>query len=266
LTGKPVFKGGTPSDSLVLILTQPAERVDQIRPDVPSGLADAITRALAKEVSERTASIAEFARELLPYASPTRQLVFEPSFSRISIPPAPRSFSDLSGPQSAIDPSALIPVPTAVTRMDFRNAASSIPDLPGEESRSSRRHWIVPGLITGFLVSVLVVQIGFIVFRHATRASRSSVAAAPIASAVLPAPSAATAINPPQRASDEIAASAQPLTASSVTAALVRISVPSSANLPPRRPAIPRAKPAPEVAAASASASPANVDLFDDPK
>jgi serine/threonine-protein kinase len=151
LTGRAVFKGPTVSDTFVIILTEDAPRADSIRPDVPTGLADVITRALIKDATYRTPNVASFASELLPFASPTRRMLFEPSFDPAAIPPAPRSFSraDASGSHSGFTSGAFPHLDnTAISEVETRTAGGSV--IP--KSKKNRKTVPVGLAVAGVLL------------------------------------------------------------------------------------------------------------------
>jgi eukaryotic-like serine/threonine-protein kinase len=69
LTGKHPFPAKTAREVTAAIFTDPPLSLRDLRSDAPQGLAEAIVGALAKRPEQRTASIAAFAEELLPFAS-----------------------------------------------------------------------------------------------------------------------------------------------------------------------------------------------------
>ena len=58
-TGEPPFAGRTPAQRIESLLTSVPERVDRLRPEVPSALADVIAACLEKPAGDRPASMAE---------------------------------------------------------------------------------------------------------------------------------------------------------------------------------------------------------------
>jgi len=64
LTGEPPFSGSSLHELVKRILKTPAARVRGFRVDVPTHIDDAITRALAKDPSERHGTMAELSRAL----------------------------------------------------------------------------------------------------------------------------------------------------------------------------------------------------------
>jgi serine/threonine protein kinase len=78
LHGGPLIEAHRISDLIVRILTSNAPRLDEMHPDIPKGLADAIAAALAREPADRTPSVAAFARALLPFVSAGRRAALEP--------------------------------------------------------------------------------------------------------------------------------------------------------------------------------------------
>ncbi len=64
LAGHPPFTGGTFERMLFQHMVEPPPNITRVRPTVPSGVADAITRALAKKPEDRFATTAAFAEAL----------------------------------------------------------------------------------------------------------------------------------------------------------------------------------------------------------
>jgi serine/threonine-protein kinase len=66
LAGRPLFDGA-PGEVLAAILSGRRPRLDEIRPDLPEALADAIESALAQEIDARPPTAAAFRAALLDY-------------------------------------------------------------------------------------------------------------------------------------------------------------------------------------------------------
>ena len=65
LTGQRLFSAdGGAAEQVLRVLEMPIPRVDEIRPEVPKALADAVARALERNVHDRTESAGLFAREI----------------------------------------------------------------------------------------------------------------------------------------------------------------------------------------------------------
>jgi serine/threonine protein kinase len=67
LTGKPPFDGGDVGQKLARHQTEVPTRLNEVRPDVPAGLADVIARMLAKDPSGRPPTPARVIAELRPW-------------------------------------------------------------------------------------------------------------------------------------------------------------------------------------------------------
>ena len=64
IAGHAVFEGASPVSMIKKHLTEAPRRLDLVRPEVPSGVATAVDRALAKEPGDRYATSAEFSNAL----------------------------------------------------------------------------------------------------------------------------------------------------------------------------------------------------------
>jgi serine/threonine-protein kinase len=67
LTGRPPFHDTTAVEKLVRHLTAPPPAIEELRPDVPRGMAAIITRLMAKNPDDRFQTPLELARELAPW-------------------------------------------------------------------------------------------------------------------------------------------------------------------------------------------------------
>jgi eukaryotic-like serine/threonine-protein kinase len=68
LSGKAPFEGRTIADLASNIMNAPAPDVRRVLPNAPAGLAETLTRGLAKSRDARFATVADFARALVPFA------------------------------------------------------------------------------------------------------------------------------------------------------------------------------------------------------
>lgn len=64
LTGRRLFVGDNPAQTLERVMSMPVPRLDAMRADVPAAVADAIAHALERDVAARTSTAADFADEL----------------------------------------------------------------------------------------------------------------------------------------------------------------------------------------------------------
>jgi serine/threonine protein kinase len=261
LTAKPVFKGPSVSDSLVLILTTDPPRVDQLRPEVPSGLADAVARALVKDPAHRTPTVATFASELLPFASMTRRGVYEPIFAHAAVPRVPRTF----GADSVSDVSAVGGEPTKTA---WGTGVTAPPD-------SRRAAKVAVAAVAGATIAIGIL-VALVLHRHPTATSAAAASAptsevAPIAKHdPTPEP---TAPKPPE-------AEPAPAPTPAESAATPAEVTPAPSPEPAKAGKVAATKTAPgavakgtkpaQTATAAASAPPAATEpkpnLFDDPK
>ncbi|MDX1492977.1 MAG: protein kinase [Longimicrobiales bacterium] len=99
LTGSPPFEGQSVVQVLTKQITAPAPSVDRVRPDVPSHVASAVAKALAKEPSERFQSMSDLAAALQRdtgqvSASPRPNAIVVIPFANRSGDPEDEYFSD----------------------------------------------------------------------------------------------------------------------------------------------------------------------------
>ncbi|QVL32597.1 serine/threonine protein kinase [Telmatocola sphagniphila] len=73
LTGSPMYPTGTPAQKMIAHNTEPIPTVDRI--DMPAGLPEIITKALAKDPALRYQTPVEFAEALKPYAPRTNTVL-----------------------------------------------------------------------------------------------------------------------------------------------------------------------------------------------
>ena len=67
IAGQRLFQGDNPAQTLDMVMSMPVPRLDALRPDVPSEVADAIAKALERDQAARFQTAGEFA-ETLRYA------------------------------------------------------------------------------------------------------------------------------------------------------------------------------------------------------
>jgi serine/threonine-protein kinase len=70
VTGRTAFEGTTPSEVCAHVLVGTPAPLAELRPDVPDGVALAISRCLERNLARRYSSVSELARALAPYGSP----------------------------------------------------------------------------------------------------------------------------------------------------------------------------------------------------
>jgi eukaryotic-like serine/threonine-protein kinase len=69
IAGQSPFIGETIGDTLVKIASEPAPPLEDLAPDVPAPVAKLVARCMIRDLEHRTASIAELARGLQPFAA-----------------------------------------------------------------------------------------------------------------------------------------------------------------------------------------------------
>jgi eukaryotic-like serine/threonine-protein kinase len=113
LTCRVPFNGETYGELASSILRGDAFRLEELRPDLPHGLAELVQRAFAREASERFQKIEELVSALAPYSLPrTRRLVEllsvgplpTPTDFVMPLPSTPPVATNLSSSQSAPPP------------------------------------------------------------------------------------------------------------------------------------------------------------------
>ncbi|NUO53133.1 MAG: protein kinase [Polyangiaceae bacterium] len=115
LTGGVPFQGDNLLEICAAIVSGPARRLDEVRADVPAGLADALSRALEKDLSVRTPSILSFAEAIAPFAGEAgiSRIARLRRIARASQPPPPTSsiriphLSQAAGADSTLAASSL---------------------------------------------------------------------------------------------------------------------------------------------------------------
>src|SRR6202042_2378566 len=68
IAGQGPFIGETIGDTLVKIASEPAPPLEELAPDVPAPVAKLVARCMIRDLEHRTASIAQLARGLQPFA------------------------------------------------------------------------------------------------------------------------------------------------------------------------------------------------------
>ncbi len=92
LTARVPFPGGTPMEKLFKHQLEPCTPVEQLRPDLPPGVADAVGRLMAKNPADRPQTPADAARLLAPLAAQTKPGAIQPA-ARSNLQPG------VSGPE-----------------------------------------------------------------------------------------------------------------------------------------------------------------------
>jgi serine/threonine protein kinase len=169
LAGEPPFRGGMHS-LLYAHAHQDAVPLDQVRPDVPAGLAAVVARMMAKDPADRYQTPAEVAKALAPFVKPGSAPPAGPSPPSI-VPAAettPASATVLSTrlpasppPPASTYPVAIpVPVPATPAPSSSRSVFAEIDDDPPARARPRRQSSVLPlalGLAGGAAVVVLAV-------------------------------------------------------------------------------------------------------------
>ena len=151
LTGRRLFAGESPADTVIRVLEMPVPRVDEIRPEVPAALADAVARALDRDVYARTETAGALAKELraaVPAVSPSDlgALVRERGGEALRrIERGIRERADLEHPaHDDREPSrsGTVPVHARVGSEDVAEAAPATVVEQGSFASGTRRTWI----------------------------------------------------------------------------------------------------------------------------
>jgi eukaryotic-like serine/threonine-protein kinase len=69
LVGRPPFMAETAPEVIAAVLQNAPAPIQTLRPDVPAGVAQVITRCMRSNVAERYANVAELAQDLVPFAA-----------------------------------------------------------------------------------------------------------------------------------------------------------------------------------------------------
>jgi serine/threonine-protein kinase len=64
LTSRRLFAGNNPAETLTRLMDMPIPRVDEVRPEIPAALADAVAQALERDLERRTPSALAFAEAI----------------------------------------------------------------------------------------------------------------------------------------------------------------------------------------------------------
>jgi serine/threonine protein kinase len=147
LTGRRLFAGDGPAETLMRVLEMEVPRVDTVRPEVPAALADAIAHALERDVEKRTATAGELAQAIRlavpsPGPAPLGKLVRERGGEsllrleegiRAQMPSSP-SARVSSIPKQPVTPEEELTTrtPSAISRVVEKSGTGSKPVVPLE--------------------------------------------------------------------------------------------------------------------------------------
>jgi len=168
ITGRPPFEGEGPTAVIAAITADALVPPNELSPQIPQTLSDAIVRALQKDASQRFQSVQEFAEAIMPYGpigAWSEPLVgSSPSNPRISIPDAITVRADAA---TILADSSGSNVPIALT-----------PTPRNEETPRSRRL-----LLVAFGVVAVAAALGGFLLSRST-SSTAEVAAPSVAASV----------------------------------------------------------------------------------
>lgn len=124
VTGRPPFDGDSIQAIVEKIRAAPLAPPRAFAPEVPEALDAAVLRAMAREPGDRFASVRDFARALLPFASARTAAALERDFSD-------RAASSATIPAaSSRSRAANAPPSSAATRIEAPKSGGAVPPLP----------------------------------------------------------------------------------------------------------------------------------------
>ncbi len=203
------FGGETLPELCIKIVNQPTPLIRSVRPDIPVGLEQVISKCLEKDRNRRYPNVAELAVAMAPYG---------PKRARASVERV-RGIIQSAGLSASV--MALPPSSDAGTQLSAAETNASWGHTAPEAKRGWRKRMVV---VLGGLALVALVTAGLYLFRE--QPSKSLQTAATHSAAIVVAPSVQVATSA-QRA----AAAVVPVEASS-TASSVPASVPAEKPLP----------------------------------
>jgi serine/threonine protein kinase len=129
LTGAKAHPGDSYNAILYHVLTQEPRPLDEIRPDLPAGLAGVVGKAMAREAEDRYPSAADFISALVPFAG----RVVTPSRSQVGLAPV--------GSETMSSPASLPALPASVA-------------TGTATARSGRRRVLLWGALAAFMIAL----------------------------------------------------------------------------------------------------------------
>jgi serine/threonine protein kinase len=91
----PFARGMTVMDTIVAVAKGDFPRIESFRPDLPSGLAEVVHKAIARDPNDRFPSVHAFGRELLPFGGHKAEAMHEEFF--LGAPPVEKRAAELTG-------------------------------------------------------------------------------------------------------------------------------------------------------------------------
>jgi serine/threonine protein kinase len=239
LGGRPPFNGESLPELVTAVVIETPPTLAQVRPEVPPGLDALVMRCLEKDPARRFQSVAELARELLPFAPRRSQLIIERTSRRTD--PGPEA--NPAGKNAGEARGAAAVSAVAGTAAPWTRTSSS-------PSSSKKALWLA-------VPAVALVGLGIAAAQLMPKDEKAAVEPPPSATeAVLP-PSApaATPVLTPVELGPTVEPKAEPLPPPSASVApppaLVAVPAPKPrVGLAAALPQSPKAKPAPAPAPA----------------
>jgi serine/threonine-protein kinase len=213
LSGEKPIKGDSYNAIMYQILTQAPVRLETLRANLPTGLADVVHRAMAAEAVARFGTVADLVEALAPFAGQVRAPRLETASARTSTNPA----ETVMTPAEGLAPSLVEQAVTAPATSSDANPASD-----AERATPARRAWLIGALVVLVAGGSAAAVLGF---PHkgsptpsaSTEATTSAVPTAAAATArgpgpVVPPPVSAEAspVRPPDSLTGPTASSAVP--------------------------------------------------------
>lgn len=175
LTGQVPFPGGTPTEKMIRHYTEPPTPIQQLRSDVPPGVAAILDKLMAKRPEDRFQTPIELADALEPYCR--QEFLWpgqmpQPGFPQQPYPQAPSQTPLNSyGPSSsyptaaaypASGPAMMLPPPMPVSDSTMFQVDHGVEEVTrrAQEVREASRGCFIIGLTAGgFLILLLLVTI-----------------------------------------------------------------------------------------------------------
>lgn len=156
LTGRTAFEGDTLPEVCAAVISVAPKRASELRPDVPSALADVIDRCLQKSPADRFAGVAALALALVPFGSPRAasslkriERVLGRSTPGSGLPDAPVLARSARAATPIGEPARARPSPPEVGTTDALTMVGAY-----SPQRSSKR-MIVAAVAAAFLVGII---------------------------------------------------------------------------------------------------------------
>ena len=144
LAGRPPFLEESATALLVAIATDPPTPIQKLRPDIPAPLANAVMRALEKDLEARFADVRDFAATIRPFGPP----LDDPAMAAVSVElagvsgesPRPSTSPLIRGKRrtvavaAAVAAVAIVGVIVIVTRSQDPAPLDAAPDVPTSDS------------------------------------------------------------------------------------------------------------------------------------